>query len=51
MVVVDGKVTCFTVGNEECPASVVTVVLVTAMEKVAVKEESISCFHFYIDKR
>ena len=39
------------VGNEECPASVITVVLVTAMENIAVKEQSISCLKLHSDER
>ena len=31
------------VGNEECPASVVTTVLITTMEDIAMEEECISC--------
>ena len=38
------------VGDEEGPASPVAVVLITAVEKIAVEEESITCLHFYLDQ-
>ena len=38
------------VGDEESPTSPVTVVLVAAMEEVGVKEESITCFHLYLNQ-
>ena len=43
MVVVDGIIGSSIVGNEECPASVVTTVLITTMEDIAMEEECISC--------
>ena len=36
------------VGNEEGPPSAVTLVLVTAMEDIAVEEESISWLHLHL---
>ena len=36
------------VSNDKGPASPVTVILITLMEDVGVKEESISCLHFHI---
>ncbi len=35
------------VGNEECPPPAITLVLVAAMEHIAVEEQSISRLHLY----
>ena len=38
------------IGDEESPASPVTVVLITAMENIAVEEEGITCLHLHLNQ-
>ena len=38
------------IGDEESPASPVTVVLITTMENIAVEEESITCLYLHLNQ-
>lgn len=39
------------VGDEKCPSSVITPVLITSVQHIGVEEESVSWFHLYLHQR